>query len=249
MPPTSTTPGREFFAGIKAVFPILIGAALFGMIYGVLAAGAGLPPTVAQGMSLWVFAGAAQFAAVSLIVNGAPAAIVLLTTAVINLRHALYGASLAPYLRHLRPGGKWLLAFLTTDEAYALSIMRYRRTETRGAPGDRTHWFFLGVGVMVYFTWQAGTAVGIHLGARVPTAWELDFTLPLTFIGLLIPALTDRPSLAAAVAAGAVATLAWGLPLRLGLILGVLCGVIAGLYVGYRSSIPRHRSLPSEASR
>ncbi|MGH2403747.1 MAG: AzlC family ABC transporter permease, partial [bacterium] len=87
-PPDS--PVRELLAGIKAVLPLLIGAAPFGLIYGVLATGAGLPAAAAQAMSLLVFAGAAQFVAVGLLAGGAPAAIVLLTAFVVNVRHVLY---------------------------------------------------------------------------------------------------------------------------------------------------------------
>lgn len=226
------SPSGELRAGIKAVLPMLIGAAPFALIYGVLATGAGLPAAAAQGMSLIVFAGAAQFIAVGLLDVGAPAAIVLLTTFVINLRHVLYSASLAPHLRPLRPAWKWGLAFLITDEAYALGISRYRAAAAEpGAPRARTHahWYVLGAGLVIYVVWQIGTAVGIVLGTQVPAAWSLDFTLPLTFIGLLAPILTNRATIAAALAAGVIAVAAAGLPLRLGLVVAALAGVAAGV--------------------
>ncbi len=228
-PPDS--PVNELRAGIKAVLPLLIGAAPFGLIYGVLATGAGLPAAAAQGMSLIVFAGAAQFIAVGLLDVGAPAAIVLLTTFVINLRHVLYSASLAPHLRPLRPAWKWGLAFLITDEAYALGISRYRAAAQPGAPRVRAHahWYVLGAGLVIYVVWQISTAVGLVLGTQVPAAWGLDFTLPLTFIGLLAPVLTNRGAIAAALAAGVVAVAAASLPLRLGLVVAALAGVAAGL--------------------
>lgn len=226
------TPASEFLAGVKAVLPLLIGAAPFGLIYGVLAIGTGLPAAAAQAMSLIVFAGAAQFIAVGLLDVGAPAAIVLLTTFVINLRHVLYSASLAPHLRPLRPAWKWALAFLITDEAYALGISRYRAAAARpGAPRRHTHahWYVLGAGLVIYVVWQISTAVGIVLGTQVPAAWGLDFTLPLTFIGLLAPVLTDPGAIATALAAGVMAVAAAGLPLRLGLVVAALAGVAAGL--------------------
>ena len=228
-PPDS--PSSEMLAGIKAVLPLLIGAAPFGLIYGVLATSTGLPATAAQAMSLLVFAGAAQFIAVGLLDVGAPGAIVLLTTLVINLRHVLYSASLAPHFRPLRPAWKWALAFLITDEAYALAISRYRAAAAQpGVPRhSHAHWYVLGAALVIYVVWQVSTAVGIALGTQVPAAWGLDFTLPLTFIGLLAPALTNRGAVAAALAAGVMAVATAGLPLRLGLVMAALTGVVAGL--------------------
>ncbi len=224
-------PGRELVAGIKAVLPLLIGAAPFGLIYGVVATGAGVPAAAAQAMSVLVFAGAAQFIAVGLLDVGAPGATVLLTAFVVNLRHVLYSASLAPHFRPLHPLWKWGLAFLITDEAYALAISRYRRED--GPPDaprrSQAHWYVLGASLTLYIVWQTSTAAGVVLGARVPPAWGLDFTLPLTFIGLLVPVLTDRGAVGAALAAGVIAIAAAGFPLRLGLVVAALAGVVAGL--------------------
>jgi 4-azaleucine resistance transporter AzlC len=215
----------EFIAGARAELPILVGVVPFGMIYGVLAIGAGLPPAAAMAMSSIVFAGSAQFIGAELIGLGTPAALTVLTTFVVNLRHMLYSASLAPYLRALAAPWKWLLAYLLTDEAYVVAALHYER------PGDlaHKHWYFLGAGLALWTTWQLSTAVGVFLGAQVPPAWSLDFSLALTFIGLVIPALADRPSVAAAAAAGVVAVLAAGLPLQLGLMAAAVSGITAGL--------------------
>ena len=126
-----STPTSEFLSGVKAELPILLGVAPFGMIYGALAVGAGLPAGMAQAMSAIVFAGSAQFIAAQLIGGGAPALVLLLTTCIVNVRHMLYSASIAPYFRPLRPTWKWLLAYFLTDEAYAVAIIHYQQTETR----------------------------------------------------------------------------------------------------------------------
>jgi predicted branched-subunit amino acid permease len=120
---------------------------------------------------------------------------------------------------------KWLLAYLLTDEAYAVTIIHYNRESD---PAHK-HWYFLGAGLALWGTWQASTAVGIFLGARVPASWALDFTLALTFIAIVIPALRDRASVAAALSAGVVALLAAGLPYKLGLMLAALTGIVAGV--------------------
>jgi 4-azaleucine resistance transporter AzlC len=222
-----SSPSAEFAAGVRAELPILIGVVPFGLIFGVLAIGAGLPPIPALAMSSIVFAGSAQFIGAQMFAALTPAPIIVLTTFVVNLRHMLYSASLAPYLQRLSARWKWLLAYLLTDEAYVVTIVNYTR------PGDGTHrhWFFLGAGLTLWIMWQASTAVGIFLGGQVPASWSLDFSLALTFIGILVPALHDRAAVAAAGVAGVTAVLAAGLPLQLGLIVAALAGIAAGLMV------------------
>jgi hypothetical protein len=117
----------EFISGVQAELPIMLGVIPFGMIYGVVAMGAGLPAGVAQAMSSIVFAGSAQFVAAQLFGMGTPGLVIVLTAFVVNLRHMLYSASVAPYVRHLDAKWKCLLAYLLTDEAYAVVITRYNR--------------------------------------------------------------------------------------------------------------------------
>ena len=220
-----SSPRTEFWAGVRAELPILFGAAPFGLIYGVLAKSAGLPDGAALAMSSIVFAGSAQFIAAGLFGAGAPGPVLVLTTLIVNLRHMLYSASVAPYLRRLSPAWKWLLAYLMTDEAYVITILHYEQ------PGelDNKHWYFLGAGLALWTTWQTASAVGIFLGRQVPPSWGLDFTLALSFIGLVIPALRGRPDVVAAVSAGLTAVLANSLPLKLGLFLAAAVGIAAGL--------------------
>ncbi len=218
---------QEFVAGIKGVAPILLGVAPFGMIYGVLALGAGLPAGAAQAMSSVVFAGSAQFMAVQLVGTGTPAIIIVITAFIINLRHALYSASVAPKIKRLSPLWKALLAYLLTDEAYAVAITRYNQEQADDPHG---HWYFLGAGLLLWATWQASTAIGVFLGAQVPESWSLDFTLALTFIALVVPSLKDRASLAAAAAAGVTAVVANGLPYKLGLMAAALVGILVGMW-------------------
>ena len=215
----------QFLAGIKDILPILMGVIPFGLIYGVSTRGAGIAPAAAQAMSFIVFAGSAQFVTAQLIGAAVPWGIIILTAVIINLRHALYSASVAPYLKRLHLLWRLLLAYLLTDEAYAVAITHYQQ------PGDvtRKHWYFLGTGLALWSTWQASTAIGVVLGTQVPASWSLDFTLPLTFIALVVPMLKDRAGLAAAVVAGTIAVLAAGLPLKLGLIVATLIGITVGL--------------------
>jgi 4-azaleucine resistance transporter AzlC len=225
-PPTRR---RELLSGCRDELPILLGVVPFGMIYGLVALGAGLPAFTAQAMSSVVFAGSAQLIAAQLIQVGAPAAAVVLTIALVNLRHALYSASVAPYVKDLGPAWKGILAYLLTDEAYAVAISRYHRDGQEGVVSPHRHWYFLGAGLALWGTWQWSTAVGIFFGARVPRTWSLDFALPLTFIALVFPSLKDRAAVAAALSAGALAVLAVGLPYKLGLMLAAGAGIAVGL--------------------
>lgn len=229
----------EFMKGISDELPILVGVIPFGVIYGVLAIDAGLAPAEAQAMSAIVFAGSAQFITAQLYAGLAPALVIVLTGAIVNLRHMLYSASVAPYLRALSLRWKLLLAYLLTDEAYAVAILHLQSSrssilsrDSLGAPGDHQkdpRWHFLGAGLALWGTWQASTAVGVFMGAQVPESWSLDFTLPLTFIALVIPALRDRPAIAAALSAGLAALAAYALPFKLGLVLAALVGVGTGM--------------------
>ncbi|MCL4263033.1 MAG: AzlC family ABC transporter permease [Anaerolineae bacterium] len=218
----------ELWAGIKSELPIALGVIPFGLIYGVIALAAGLTPAQAQAMSAIVFAGSAQFIGAELMGMGTPLPVLWLTTFVVNVRHVLYSAQLGPDLQHLSRGWRFLLAYLLTDEAYATTAVHYADQQT---PLTHKHWFFLGAGLMLWLTWQTSTAVGVFLGAEIPASWGLDFALALTFIGIVVPLLTTRPMLAAAVVAGVTAVLAHGLPYNLGLVVAGLAGIGVGVWM------------------
>ena len=222
---------KSFWAGVRAVLPLLMGDT-FGLIYGVLALDAGLTPVSAQMMSSIVFAGSAQFITAQLVREAVPGLVIVLTIAVVNLRHMLYSASVAPYLRALPMRWKVLLSYLLTDEAYAVTIVNY---EKEGVT-PTGHWFFLGTGLTLWTSWQLSTAAGILLGTTLPESWPLDFALPVTFIALIIPTLKDRPAIAASLTAGAVALFAYDLPYKLGLMIAGVLGILVGTLLEGRKS-------------
>ncbi|HEY0946131.1 MAG TPA: AzlC family ABC transporter permease [Opitutaceae bacterium] len=220
-------PAQQFFAGALAEAPILVGAMPLGVAFGVGATASGLGGAATQGFSSIVFGGSSQFVALQMLAGGAPWLLVALTIFVVNLRHALYSASLAPHLARLGFGWKALLAYLLTDEAYAVAIVHYERA------GDRatSHWYLFGAGLTLWAGWQLGTLIGAVAGAAVPASWQLDFLLPLVFIGLLVPLVRDGPMATAALVAGVVAVSARSLPYRLHFILAILAGIAAGVVV------------------
>jgi 4-azaleucine resistance transporter AzlC len=235
-----TEQSKHFWAGVRAEIPLLVGVFPFGMIYGALAVNAGLSKAAAQMMSSMVFAGSAQFITTQLVHQSAPGFVIVLTIAVVNLRHMLYSASLAPYIASLTTRWKVLLSYLLTDEAYAPTIIHYKKEGIT----PHTHWFWFGAGVTLWICWQISTALGIFLGAAIPESWSLDFALPLTFIAMIVPVLRDRPAVAAALSAGVVALVAFSFPYKLGLILAALIGIVVGTVLEGRKS--QMEILPSE---
>ncbi|PWB76372.1 MAG: branched-chain amino acid ABC transporter permease [Anaerolineales bacterium] len=218
---------KQFWAGVRAEIPLLIGVFPFGMIYGALALNAGLSKPAAQMMSSIVFAGSAQFVTTQLVHEAAPGLVIVLTIAVVNLRHVLYSASLAPYLASVSTRWKTLLSYLLTDEAYAPTILKYEKEDVT----PYGHWFLFGAGLALWTIWQISTALGIFLGTAIPESWSLDFALPLTFIAMVVPVLKNRPAIAASLSAGIVALLAYSLPYKLGLILAALVGITVGTFM------------------
>jgi 4-azaleucine resistance transporter AzlC len=225
-PRAASPAAAAFVSGAKAIAPVLLALLPFGMAFGASAVGSGISPIEALGMSVFVAAGAAQLAAIPLISADAPAAIVVLTVLIVNLRFALYSASLAPHFRRLPLWWKGLLSYHLTDQAYAATITRFDEGQTE-EPDKR--WYFLGAGLSIWTTWQAATMLGVFLGARGSEGWSLDFVLPLIFIALALPAVKDRATVAAAISAGGAAVFAAAAPLNLGLIAAALVGVLGGL--------------------
>lgn len=221
-----------FLLGFRAVTPLLLGVAPFGVIYGVIALQSGIPPFAAMAMSSIVFAGSAQFLLAQLVGLGAPVMLSAGAVALINLRHALYSASVAPMLAPLSRRWKLLLAYLLTDEAYAAAIPHLNSSWEGNE--SRAHWILLGSGVGLWSGWQLSTLAGVVVGAQLPAGLGLDFALPLTFIAIVVPMLTSRVLLAAALSAGAVAVLLSGLPYKLGLFIAALAGLAAGALLTQR---------------
>ncbi|MEQ8671789.1 MAG: AzlC family ABC transporter permease [Aggregatilineales bacterium] len=217
---------EEFINGMKATIPMVFGAIPFGIIFGAVATTGGLSPAATMGFSLIVFAGSAQFIAAGLVSSGVSIGLIILTTFIVNLRHALYAASLAPYMKHLPQ--KWLLplGFWLTDESYAVVISRF----TQPDDSPYKHWFYFGSAVLMYSNWQLCTLIGVIAGQSIPdaTGWGLDFAMVVTFIGIVVPLIRNRPVLVSVLVAGSVALLFDGLPNKMGLMVGAFAGITAG---------------------
>lgn len=215
---------RAALEGLRDVAPIIAGMAPFGLLAGIAAVEAGLAPWGALAFSTLVFAGAAQLAALDLLAQDAGAVVAVGTIVVINARFVMYSASLAPHLAAEPPRRRALVAYLLTDQAYALAISRITRDPDLG---ERVA-YFVGCGAPLWFGWQCYTVLGAVAGAALPEDLPIEFAIPLVFAALLVPAVTSRPTLVGAVTSAVVATAAADLPANLGLLAGVVCGVLAG---------------------
>lgn len=209
----------------------MLGVVPFGLVAGAAAVGAGLSLLQAVALSVVVFAGASQLAIIELLGRDAALAVVVGTALVINARMVMYSASLAPHF--LDEGSRWraLMAYVLTDQAFALSVTRY----AEGMDGvDRKRWYYLGTALPLWVVWQICTVAGALAGTQVPDWLPLGFAVPLTFLALLVPAVDSRPTLAAALVGGGIATLGVSLPFNLGLLVGAVAGVMAGTLLAER---------------
>ncbi len=229
-PHSAASARREFLAGSRAVAPVLVGTVPFGFVAGVAAVGAGLTPLQGIALSVFAFSGIAQLVVAQLVAAGSPVVVTLAAALVVSLRFLMYSAALSPHLASLPVRWRAPLAYLMTDQGFAMGVQRY----ADGEGGGMRHWHVLGVGVTLWITWQASVAAGALAGAQVPAAWSLDFVVTLSFLALLVPAIRSRADLAAATVAGAVVLLAAGLPYRLALVVASLAGIAAGVLVEWR---------------
>ena len=222
-----STPRREFFNGMKDTIPMIVGAIPFGIIFGALGVNSGLSVWAVLGFSSIVFAGSAQFIAAGLVAQQVNILFIIVTTAIVNLRHALYAASLSPYVKHLSQ--KWLvpLGFWLTDETYAVVISHYAKKDS----SPHKHWYHLGSSIAMYSNWQLCTIIGIVAGTQLEGIAELglDVAMSITFVGIVVPLIKSRPMLVCALVAGVVAILAHGLPNQSGLMVASFAGIFAGV--------------------
>ncbi|WP_115863873.1 AzlC family ABC transporter permease [Halorussus litoreus] len=221
-----SSPRSDFRAGLRVTAPIVLGIVPFGLVAGAAAVSVGIPALQALAMSVVIFAGASQLAAVELVGQGAPAVVVVATVLVVNLRLVMYSASIAPHFANQSAKWKAALSYLLTDQAYAVSVVEFEND-----PKTSRRWYYLGVAVPLWVAWQAATVVGVFVGASVPDGWQLEFAVPLVFLAILVPAVTDRATGAAAIVGGTAAILARGLPYNLGLVVAALIAIAAGLAV------------------
>lgn len=222
-------PSSDYWRGFRQGLPFLFVIVPFALLFGVVGTEAGLDIAEVMGFSVLVIAGAAQFAALQLLQTHAPTFIVLATALAVNLRMAMYSASLAPHLGKAPLWQRAILAYLLIDQSYACAMVEYERRPE--LPVARKVAFFFGVVSPVVLPWYLATWVGATLGAAIPEAFALDFAVPITFLALVTPMMRSLAHIAAAVVSIAVALMLAGLPYNLGLLVAAAAAMVTGARV------------------
>lgn len=223
--PAGVTFTRQGFAiGLKRTIPVALSIFTYGLVFGVLSRQAGMSLFEAALMSALVFAGASQFVALGLWVLPLPVPALVLTTLVVNLRHLLMGASIAPWFSKLPPLKAYGTLFFLSDESWALTMAEFRKGTRDGA-------FLLGSGVAAFTAWLGATVAGQTLGNALqdPARWGLDFAFTAVFVALLAGLWRGKSDLLPWAAAAAVAIACWlWLPGKWYILLGGLAGSLVG---------------------
>ncbi|WP_027361915.1 AzlC family ABC transporter permease [Halodesulfovibrio aestuarii] len=230
---TSRSTKESFFTGASTIIPVMPGIVPFGMLTGVVTIAAGISPLKAIFMTLFMFAGAAQVSVAQLMTENSSAIIIITTAIMINLRFVMYSASITPYLGSLNLWQRLYLSYTLSDQAYAVSIVEFTRKDS---PYQKLPFFF-GACTSLYVTWMASTISGIFFGSLIPPQWSFDFAVPLTFLALLVPNITDRPTALAATVAALTAILTVSLPYNMGLMIGAFAGIFAGYFASKRKEL------------
>jgi predicted branched-subunit amino acid permease len=227
----------EFRRGAHEMSGIALGIAAWGLITGVTMVKSGMAPELAVLMSLLVFAGTAQLAALPLIASGAPVWVVWATAACVNLRFVIFSAQWRPYFSGYPLAQRARLAYFTADLNYVLFMRRF--PEPRPSPEQLP--YFWGGAVLNWCAWQVPSLLGIFLGDRIPTTWGIGFAGTVALIGLMCSLLTDKASVVAAAVAGCAAVAAYALPLKLNIVVAIAAAVAIGLLIDHttpRAAVP-----------
>ncbi|RFP90178.1 branched-chain amino acid ABC transporter permease [Rhodobacteraceae bacterium 63075] len=215
--------------GISDAAPFILVVTPFAIVFGVVATEAGLAVWETLLFSVAVIAGAAQFTSLQLLQENAPAVIALLSGLAVNLRMAMYSASLTPYLGKAPLWKRALISYLTVDQSYACSIAAFERNPDWALPQRLTYFFATCLPVIPL--WYLMTLVGALIGESIPEGAALDFAVPITFLAIIGPMLRTPAHMAAALAASVAALLLTWVPYNLGLIIAATLGMVVGAQV------------------
>lgn len=208
--------------------PLFLPAIPFGFVLGLAMTESSMPTAVAWLTSPLLFAGAAQLAVVTL-AGTASVWAVIVAGLIINTRHVMYSAALAPAFQQQPRWVRWVGSFMLIDQIFALAVMHADR------PPAEFRRYYLTAGFFFYLNWQWATALGMLVGPVVPSSWRLEYAPPIMFVGLVLIGIRRVPQAVAALVGGGVGLVAAGLPDRLGILVGAIAGVAAGTVAEYAS--------------
>lgn len=222
----ASSTNSAYWKGFRDGIPFILVVTPFALLFGVVATESGLNLMETMGFSIVVIAGASQFTALQLMNENAPTLIVILSALAVNLRMAMYSASLAPYIGKAPLWKRAFIAYLMVDQAYAMSIVTYETRPEMTVP-ERVAYYF-GVITPIVPLWYLFTLIGAMVGQSIPPEMALDFAVPITFIAMIGPMLRTLPHILAAAASITLALgFAW-VPYNLGLMIAALGAMIIG---------------------
>lgn len=228
----ATTKKSSFQEGVIAGLPFTVFVIPFATLFGVVATEAGLDLAQTMGFSLLVIAGASQFTAVQLMTENAPVWITLATALAVNLRMAMYSASLQPHLGSLPFGKRAVIAYCNIDQSFAVGMAKFEANPDMTVAEKFA--FFIGAIMPVMPPWVLFTWIGAVAGTAIPEAWALDFAMPILFLALVGPMLRTLAHVAAAGTSVVVALLCAGLPWGVGVLVAGLVAMAVGAEVERR---------------
>ena len=173
---------KTFLRGMIDILPLIIPVIPFGIIFGAIGIELGFGPYLTYATSIIIFSGASQIAILQLLSAGASSLVAVTSSSVISTRHLLYGAVVSQHLNQLSIYWKIFLSYLLTDQAFAVSNEYFKKNTNN----IFKHYHLVGSGFTLWFIWQLTTVLGIFLGSIVPDELGLAFTIPLTFLALLV---------------------------------------------------------------
>ena len=225
----TSRPKSAWLRGARDGLPFVLVVLPFSLVFGVVARETGLTLAEAMGFSVLIVAGAAQFAALQLMTENAPFLAVVATALAVNLRMAMYSASLAPHLGAAPFWQRAVAAYLNVDQTYARSVAEYEARPEMTLP-ERVG-YFLGVATPIFPVWYAGSLAGAVAGQAFPDWLGLDFAVPITFMAIVAPMLKTLAHVAAALTSVVLAlALAW-VPAGMGLLVAAACAMVVGASV------------------
>ncbi len=227
-----TTGKSAFLEGFVAGLPFLLVAGPFAFLFGVFAVDAGLDTPQTVGMSLVVIAGAAQFTAVQLLSEAAPAWVVMTAALAVNLRMAMYSASLQPHLGSAPLWQRVIVSYLNFDISYALGIVDFEERPER--PVDEKVSYFLGTIALTAPLWVVGTLIGAAAGGALPDSALIDFAMPILFLAIVGPMLKTLAHIAAAASSALAALLLFWLPTGVDLLSAAVIAMAVGAEIERR---------------
>jgi len=228
----ASTLKSAYWTGVRHGAPFLLVIVPFGLLFGVVGTEAGLNIAEVMGFSILVIAGAAQFTAVQLMVDEAPTVLVLATALAVNLRMAMYSASITPWIGAAPLWQRAVAAYFLVDQTYAVSQARFEARPGMTVP-ERLAYYFGSISPVCPM-WYAATLAGAVMGQAIPPEFALDFAVPITFLAMIAPALRTLAHVAAAATSVAVALALAFLPYQAGVLVAAVAAMVVGAQLELR---------------